>query len=165
VICQACGIEAPTRRVEFHQNIGALVMRFHQTIKGDLCKSCVHRKFWKVTLVNLTLGWWGVISLLMTPIFIVMNIVRYGSCLGMPPVPPRAARPVLTDELIAAMRPHAGQLIERLKAGEDLGKIATDIAGASGATPGQALLYLRTLIQTAKRNALQQANPPPAGNL
>jgi len=44
MICQACGVEAPTKQVEFRQNIGALIMRFHRTIKGQLCKSCVHKR-------------------------------------------------------------------------------------------------------------------------
>jgi len=45
MICEACGIESATKHVEYHQNIGALIMRFHKTIEGELCKSCVHKYF------------------------------------------------------------------------------------------------------------------------
>jgi hypothetical protein len=31
-ICQACGCVAPTKYVEFYQNIGALVMRYHKSV-------------------------------------------------------------------------------------------------------------------------------------
>ena len=85
--CQACGAEAPTRYVEFYQNIGALVVRFPSSIKGHLCKSCIHHYFWKCTLTTLALGWWGLISLIVTPFFILNNIFRYVLCLGMPAKP------------------------------------------------------------------------------
>ena len=109
MICEACGVEAPTKHVEYHQNIGALIMRFHQTVEGDLCKSCVHKYFWKITVINLFLGWWGVISFFVTPVFILLNLVRYLLCLGMPPVPATAERPVLTDNVLAAIQPQTSR--------------------------------------------------------
>ena len=78
MFCQSCGAEAPTKHVAFYQNIGALVMRFTSTIKGDLCKSCIHRHFWKFTLVNVTLGWWGLHSLIITPFFLLNADFRRG---------------------------------------------------------------------------------------
>ena len=32
MICQSCGVEAPTRKVLFVQHIGAIVMFFHRRI-------------------------------------------------------------------------------------------------------------------------------------
>jgi hypothetical protein len=43
--CQSCGVEAPTKYVEFYQNIGALFMRFSKSIKGILCKNCINHCF------------------------------------------------------------------------------------------------------------------------
>ena len=85
--CQACGRQAPSKYVEFYQNIGALVMRFHKSLKGNLCRQCIDKYFWEYTLYTLFLGWWGMISLIVTPFLLVNNIVRYLFCLGMPPVP------------------------------------------------------------------------------
>jgi len=82
--CQICGCNAPTKNVEFRQNVGALIMRFHKTLRGELCKSCINQHFWKMTLITLFLGPWGVISLIMTPIFIIMNTVQYLSSLSLP---------------------------------------------------------------------------------
>lgn len=84
--CQACGARAETRYVEFHQNIGALIMRFSKSVRGDLCKSCIHRYFWELTSINLFLGWWGIISFFVNIAFIINNVVRYLSCLTMAPV-------------------------------------------------------------------------------
>ncbi|HXJ71659.1 MAG TPA: hypothetical protein VNM37_02360 [Candidatus Dormibacteraeota bacterium] len=150
MICNACGVEAPTKHVEFHQNIGALIMRFHHTAEGDMCKSCVHKFFWRMTLVNLFLGWWGVISFFVTPVFIMMNVVRYVPCLGMLPVPALAERPELTDQIIAKLQPHTEQIIARMRANEDLKTIATDTAYVSGVTPGQVLLYIHALLKVAQ---------------
>src|SRR5215470_18028960 len=63
--CEVCGVDAPTKHVSFHQNIGLLVMRFYRGCTGNLCKSCIHKTFWTYTAVNMTLGWWGIISLIL----------------------------------------------------------------------------------------------------
>jgi hypothetical protein len=76
-LCEACLRAAPTKQIELYQNIGALVMRFHKTLKGNLCRQCIDKYFWEYTLYTLFLGWWGVISFIVTPIFLVNNVVRY----------------------------------------------------------------------------------------
>ena len=91
--CQVCGSYAPTKHVTFHQNIGALVLRFRKKLEGNLCKSCVHKTFWKMTLITLAVGWLGVISLIIAPIFIILNIVQYVACLGMPSAPANVGQP------------------------------------------------------------------------
>jgi hypothetical protein len=47
--CQSCGLEEPTKDVTLYQNIGMLVMRRSQTIKGSLCKPCIDSYFWRFT--------------------------------------------------------------------------------------------------------------------
>ena len=75
--CDSCGLEAPTKNVQLHQNVGLLVMRTHQSVRGNLCKPCIDSYFWRYTLGNATLGWWGLISLFMTPVFIVNNLLQF----------------------------------------------------------------------------------------
>ena len=62
MICEACGLEAPTRSVSFHQNIGFVVMRASERIEGQLCKDCVSRFFWNYSTTTLLLGWWEILS-------------------------------------------------------------------------------------------------------
>ena len=57
--CVLCGINAPTKMVSFHQNIGMFVMRQEREIKGELCRRCARKAFWSCTLTTLFLGWWG----------------------------------------------------------------------------------------------------------
>lgn len=77
--CQACGTNAQTRYVSYSQNIGALVMRFGKSIKGNMCDACVQKYFFEYTLITLFLGWWGVISFIMTPFILIGNTVSFCS--------------------------------------------------------------------------------------
>ncbi len=151
MICQNCGIEAPTKYVAFYQNIGALVVRFSRSIEGELCKSCIHRYFWSYTGVNCTLGWWGYISLVVTPFFILNNTFRYAMCLTMPPVPQDATAPELTDEAIDKIQPYANELIGRVNEGGKLKEVAEDIALLANVTPGQVVRFLQAVIAAQER--------------
>jgi hypothetical protein len=81
--CQACGRAAPTKKVEFMRNIGALVMRFSRTVRGEMCKRCASKFYWEFTLVTLFAGWWGVISFFYTLYILPANTVYYLGTLGM----------------------------------------------------------------------------------
>jgi hypothetical protein len=146
MICQACGVEAPTKYSAYHRNIGALVMRFSNSVQGNLCKSCQHKFFWQYTLVNLTVGWWGVISFIVTPFFVLNNVYRYLTALGMDPVPIGATVPQLTDDVVQRLGPHTQALIDRLNAGEPFERIAENIGMQARVSPGQVALYVQALV-------------------
>jgi hypothetical protein len=81
--CQGCGLEAETRYVAFYQVIGAVVVLYHTSVAGQLCKSCINKHFWGKTTTTMLLGWWGLISFIITPFVLVNNVVRYMLCIGM----------------------------------------------------------------------------------
>jgi hypothetical protein len=145
--CERCGVEGPTKKVDLHRNIGLLVMRMYQGTSGNLCKPCIHKTFWNYTLVNVTVGWWGIISVIVTPIFVVNNLVYYFLSLGMEPPAPGAKPPELTDEFFSRIQPHTDQLIQRLSHGEKLAEVSQDIATRAGVTPGQVALFVRAIAQ------------------
>ncbi len=70
-----------TSPVTFHRNIGMLVVRQTRSIQGNMCKTCVGKKFWDFTAKNILLGPWGLISLIVTPIYLVTNTVAYISAM------------------------------------------------------------------------------------
>ena len=154
MICQACGVEAPTKYVAFYQNIGALVMRFSRSAEGNMCKSCIHSTFWQYTLTTLVLGWWGVISFIVTPFFILNNLCRYVFCLGLESVPPGAVQPELTEEVFERLQPLTDELIDRLNHGDDFERVVENIAMKARATKGQVALYIHALV-AASRDAEQ----------
>ena len=75
--CDACGMRAPTRYAAFHQHIGAVVLMFHQRRGGNLCQGCIKEIFRSTTLTTLAVGWWGMISMFITPCVLIHNVVRY----------------------------------------------------------------------------------------
>ena len=79
--CQLCGSMRQTTPVSFNRNIGMLVARQTKTLKGNLCKTCVSKSFWDFTLKNLVFGPWGMISIIVTPIYLVTNTVNYVSAM------------------------------------------------------------------------------------
>jgi hypothetical protein len=66
-----------TKYVAFHRNVGMLFARQVHSIKVKMCRSCVHKTLWEYTFKNLLLGWWGIISVIVTPIYFVMNVYVY----------------------------------------------------------------------------------------
>src|ERR1700747_3807811 len=75
--CQSCGEMRMTKFVAFYRNVGMLFRRQTYTIMGSLCESCVHKQFWKFEALDVVLGPWGTISLILTPIYFVQNIFSY----------------------------------------------------------------------------------------
>ena len=60
--------------VTYRQNTGMLVARRSGVIAGSLCRTCSGRAFWKTTIHTFFLGWWGTISLIITPFFLLNNV-------------------------------------------------------------------------------------------
>ena len=82
--CKMCGVQAPTKYVEFYQNIGFVVSRQWAKIDGNLCRRCIGAYFRSFTLTTLFLGWWGVISFFITPLILMNNVIRYLLSLRLP---------------------------------------------------------------------------------
>lgn len=82
-VCEACGVVGPTKHVNIMYNVGALVVRFHKTMNGQLCKRCISDYFWKYSLTTMFFGWWGVISFVVSLITLPVNTYYWLSSLGM----------------------------------------------------------------------------------
>ena len=54
-----------------------LIRRRDYAIHANLCRPCVHKYFWEYTWKNLAFGWWGTVSMLVTPIYAVQNMFNY----------------------------------------------------------------------------------------
>ena len=74
--CVVCGAPAHAAAA-FSQNIGMLVMRRTTRVAGLMCSSCVHTSFWTMTLVTALVGWFGLISAIVTPFIVLGNIGSY----------------------------------------------------------------------------------------
>ena len=150
MICQSCGVEAPTQKVLFVQHIGAIVMFFHKRIGGLFCRNCVNKYFIEYFFITLVLGWWGIISVFATPVVLLIDLFNYFRAWSLPPVPVGATAPVLTDDAINRIHPLSGELIRRLNADEKLETVAAEIAARARVTPGQVVRYVQALIAQQK---------------
>lgn len=75
--CQICGNMRHTKAVTYYRNVGMLVMRRTYTVKGELCRPCIHKYFWQFAWKNVLFGPWGMISLIMAPIYLIQNTCQY----------------------------------------------------------------------------------------
>lgn len=73
--CRFCGYEGATEYVEFRQIVGVFIFYFWKNVKGHLCEACVYEKFRNTTMLTLFFGWWSLISMFITPVFLVNNIL------------------------------------------------------------------------------------------
>jgi hypothetical protein len=79
--CQRCGSMRQTAPVSFHRNVGMLFIRRHYKIEGNLCKSCIRKQFGEFMVKNLVFGWWGTISLIVTPLYAIQTVASYVSAM------------------------------------------------------------------------------------
>jgi hypothetical protein len=75
--CKLCLEERPTAPVAFGQHIGVVLVRFHRKFDGELCKPCAGTVFGQFTSTTLLLGWWGLLSCVITPVVLLQNVVSY----------------------------------------------------------------------------------------
>jgi hypothetical protein len=73
--CQVCGNVRQTSTVTFQHNIGMIVLRQTRSIQANMCKTCMRSKYWEYMGKNLLLGPWGIVSAIVTPIYMVTNTV------------------------------------------------------------------------------------------
>jgi len=142
--CQSCGESGDTKHVVFYQNIGMVIMRSSKTVEGELCKTCINQVFWKFTLTTLVLGWWGMISLIVTPLFLINNIGRFLGTIGMkaPGQIPATPHPTasLTADARARLTPFVSEMRDRLRAGEPREVVCETLARKAGVSAYQAEL-------------------------
>ena len=98
-------------------------------------------------MTTLFLGWWGVISLIVTPFFLLNNIFRYLMAWSLRPVPEDASIPQLTDADRDKIAPHIEAFLTRLDAeNASFQEVAEEFAQRIGVTPGQIALAIREIV-------------------
>jgi hypothetical protein len=159
LICQSCGLEAPTLAVEFQYNIGLLILRVHKSVKGTMRKTCIRKHFWECSLINLLAGWWGVISFVLTPFLIVANIIQYTATRSLAAVPWDARAPELDERALRWLKPHEPDIRARLRNGERMEQLAPAISALAGVSPGQVQLYAVVLTCSSAPSSGSPSTP------
>ncbi|HVY25936.1 MAG TPA: hypothetical protein VHB79_05265 [Polyangiaceae bacterium] len=76
-MCDLCQSGNPSTYVILRHNVGLLIMRQVYQTEGRLCQDCLGRAYRKHQLSNLFLGWWGMISFVLTFVFLIENTRQY----------------------------------------------------------------------------------------
>jgi hypothetical protein len=136
--CEACGAYGALMAGSYHQNTGMLVMRQHRQAKGSFCRTCHFRFYWRMTLHTAVLGWWGTISLVLAPLFILNNT---GHFLVSQTLPGNAE---VANDLLEQKREYARNLL----ATKDLVTVVEVLVRDTGATQEQVLEFVEDLKKT-----------------
>jgi len=92
IVCRICG-NGPAADATFRGVVGAVFMHTIWTARGPYCRDCGVHTFRRQTTRTLTGGWCSIGALVLTPIFLLMNIGARGKVAGLPaPQPPGGHR-------------------------------------------------------------------------
>jgi len=141
MLCESCRRDAALRDAEFFMNIGAIIMRFHWSKKGRMCSPCIHSTFWMYTLGTMLLGWWGIISFLVTPFLLIMNIFTYSIVFFAKPYPVDPPRPFLSKVNDEELERYRDEIFQRILKGESMQQVAEDIGARLGISPEEAKTF------------------------
>lgn len=83
-VCGACSLAAPTIDATLRYNVGLLIMRREGKIAGHLCKSCLTAHFWRYSAMLVFVGWWGLISAIVTPFYLLANLWNFARAWYLP---------------------------------------------------------------------------------
>lgn len=75
--CQSCGSEtAPTGYAIFRRNISLFYVRFDSSVEGNYCVPCACKVSFLTNCVMLIAGWWGIVGIILTPVYLVLNVAN-----------------------------------------------------------------------------------------
>jgi hypothetical protein len=89
VACRLCG-SGPAAPATFRAVVGAVFMHTMWTAHGPYCRDCGLHTFRRQTTKTLTGGWCSIGAIILTPIFLLMNLSARGKVADLPAPQPRA---------------------------------------------------------------------------
>jgi hypothetical protein len=90
--CRLCG-SVPAAPAKFRGHQGFIVMMRFLSLDGPFCRDCGLATFRTMTSRTLVQGWYGYASFIITPITVLMNIVRRGKVASLPAPQPNPYGP------------------------------------------------------------------------
>jgi len=72
--CPKCEGEGPVDAHFEHAVLSAVIVRYIRRKPMVSCRACARKRQLLATLVTLVFGWWSLSGLVMTPLYVVLNI-------------------------------------------------------------------------------------------
>ena len=104
--CRVCG-EAPALAVTVRGHQGLVVLMRFQRNSGPFCRPCGTAVVREMSAKTLVQGWWGIASVFVTPVTLLMNLVTSRRLKSLPPPGPATPRPPLDPGMPLLRRPQA----------------------------------------------------------
>jgi len=82
--CQRCGAHGPTKRVTIPTSVGLLIAVRLSTARGNWCRRCIDTELASSTLTTGLFGWWSITGIILTPIFLLTNLVTFARTRSLP---------------------------------------------------------------------------------
>jgi hypothetical protein len=86
VACRLCH-RGPTAAASLFEHHGYGLPLRHLVLRGPLCRQCGLIAWRRMTAQTLLLGWWGLASIVLTPVTLVLNAVALVKLLRTPSTP------------------------------------------------------------------------------
>jgi hypothetical protein len=90
--CRLCG-SVPAAAVKFRGHQGFIIVMRFLSLDGPFCRDCGLATFRRMTSRTLVQGWYGYASLIITPITVLINVVRRGKVAALPAPHPNPYAP------------------------------------------------------------------------
>jgi hypothetical protein len=107
--CRICGC-VPAAEVTFREHHGLIIIMQYLRQRGPFCRTCGLAVFRTMTAKTLLRGWYGYISMIATPVTVVINLVGRAKVASLPPpvaLPGAPDRPRLDPGAPLLARPTA----------------------------------------------------------
>jgi hypothetical protein len=86
VHCRLCH-RGPTATMSLFEHHGYGLPLRHLVLRGPLCRQCGLVAWRRMTVQTLLLGWWGLASIVLTPVTLVLNSIALVKLLRTPAAP------------------------------------------------------------------------------
>ncbi len=163
-VCGECFREGKTVVATFRHNIGLVIVHLSNERYDRYCFGCLNKVFFFKTLLTICVGWIGLVSLLVAPIFVIQNIFNYLKAVFKAERPISSKPPLLSVQLFRFLDPHRDVLLNELESGvvTDRRRLS-ELAHSLGVLTPELLYYLEWLAwETAMKILLAQGQKVPA---
>jgi hypothetical protein len=137
--CAVCGVRGAVMHASYYQNTGMLIMRQSRHFAATVCRGCSANVCGKMTLHCMVLGWWGMISMVLNPLFIANNLVVLLVSLTLP------GASAMVRETLEAQREYALNLL----ASKDEETVIEVLRASTRASDAEVRAFVRRLRAAA----------------
>jgi hypothetical protein len=75
--CKVCGRSRMTQWADFQENVSYFIARQERNFAGFVCFPCMSMTFAEFEIRTLLFTWWGIIGLMVGPIYLLVNLGEY----------------------------------------------------------------------------------------